>query len=142
MRLYTESYTMHTEDDLVVDRDVKPSEERGDQKPKLKISPHVDPNYLAKLSAALPAEKKPRPVRAARKKKRKRRQHQARAPPDDPDAYTIDEFCRRHMISRPTYNRLRASGRGPREIKLDQKVLITKEAAADWRREREAASAA
>jgi predicted DNA-binding transcriptional regulator AlpA len=58
--------------------------------------------------------------------------------PDNFDAFTIEEFCRRHMISRPTYNRLRVSGRGPREIKLDQKVLITREAAADWRQEREA----
>jgi hypothetical protein len=75
------------------------------------------------------------------RKKRTRRSAPMWAALDDPDAYSIDEFCRRHMISRPTYIRLRTNGKGPREIKFDQKVLITKEAAADWRREREAASA-
>lgn len=83
-----------------------------------------------------------RRIPTKRKKQRRRRARARALPPDDPDAFTIAEFCRRHMLSRPTYNRLRASGRGPREIKLDQKVLITKEAAADWRREREAATAA
>lgn len=84
---------------------------------------------------------KPRTKRSIATKRKKRRRHrQAQAPPDNPDAYTIGEFCRRHMISRPTYNRWRSQGLGPREIKFAQKVLITKEAAADWRREREAAS--
>jgi hypothetical protein len=85
---------------------------------------------------------KARTTRSIPSKRKKRRRRQARAPPDNPDAYSIGEFCWRHSISRPTYNRLRASGRGPREIKLDQRVLITKEAAADWRHEREAATAA
>ena len=76
-----------------------------------------------------------------RQKKRKRRSAPMWAALDDPDAYSIDEFCRRHMISRPTYIRLRTNGKGPREIKFDQKVLITKEAAADWRRAREADTA-
>ncbi len=85
---------------------------------------------------------KTRIARSISTKRKKRRRRQAQAPPDDPDAYTIGEFCRRHMLSRPTYNRLRSQGLGPREIKLAQKVLITKEAAADWRIEREAATAA
>ena len=55
----------------------------------------------------------------------------------DPDALTIDEFCRRHGLSRPFYYKIKAQGLGPREIKLNSKVLITREAASDWRRERE-----
>jgi hypothetical protein len=46
------------------------------------------------------------------------------------------------MISRATYNRLRSEGRGPREIKLASKVLITKEAAVAWRQRMEAETAA
>jgi hypothetical protein len=86
---------------------------------------------------------KSRTISNTKSKKQKRgRRHQARAPPDDPDAYSINEFCHRHMISRGTYNRLRAEGRGPAEIKLRQRVLISREAAAAWRQRMEAETAA
>jgi hypothetical protein len=59
------------------------------------------------------------------------------------EAFSIDEFCARHgPISRAYYYKLKNAGLGPREIKLGARVLISAEAAADWRREREAASAA
>ena len=67
--------------------------------------------------------------------------HKARPPPSDPDAYTIDTFCERHGLSHSFYYKLKAQGLGPREIKLNSKVLISREAAADWRREREAEAA-
>jgi len=60
---------------------------------------------------------------------------------DDKDCYTIAEFCARNGISRATYFNLRGRGEGPREIQIGVRKLISKEAAADWRREREAASA-
>jgi hypothetical protein len=53
------------------------------------------------------------------------------------DAYSIDEFCRRHNISHGTYYNLKNRGLGPREARAMSRVIITKEAAADWRRERE-----
>jgi len=53
------------------------------------------------------------------------------------DAYSIDEFCRRHGISHGTYYNLRTLGLGPREARALKRVLITKEAAANWRRDRE-----
>jgi hypothetical protein len=56
---------------------------------------------------------------------------------ENQDAYSIDEFCRRHGISHGTYYNLRTLGLGPREARAMTRVLITKEAAADWRRERE-----
>ncbi len=57
---------------------------------------------------------------------------------EDRDAYSIAEFCRRHNISHGTYYNLRNCGLGPREARAMSRVIISKEAAADWRREREA----
>jgi hypothetical protein len=48
-------------------------------------------------------------------------------------AFSIEEFCRRHSISRGTYFNLRAKGEGPREAHVLGRVLITKEAAKEWR---------
>jgi hypothetical protein len=59
------------------------------------------------------------------------------------EAYSIDEFCARHgPISRSYYYKLKENGLGPREIKIGTRVLISREAAAAWRREREAATEA
>jgi hypothetical protein len=54
--------------------------------------------------------------------------------------FTIAEFCDAHRISRAKLYQLWKAGIGPRVLRVDSKVLITFEAAADWRREREAAS--
>jgi hypothetical protein len=59
------------------------------------------------------------------------------------DAYSIEAFCQRHSISIAFYYKLRAKDppETPREMEVGARVLITKESAADWRREREAATA-
>jgi hypothetical protein len=62
--------------------------------------------------------------------------------PETACAYTIPEFCAEHRISRPLYYKLRKAGLGPRIMRVGEKPLISVEAAADWRREREAASQA
>jgi hypothetical protein len=50
-------------------------------------------------------------------------------------AYSIPEFCFRNSISRPTYHRLRAEGRGPVEMRLGlNAVRITADAERDWQR--------
>jgi hypothetical protein len=49
------------------------------------------------------------------------------------DAYSIEEFCRRHSISRATYYNLKLAGKGPREGHALGRVLITRESARDWR---------
>jgi hypothetical protein len=54
------------------------------------------------------------------------------------DAYSIAEFCERHRISVPLYYKLRQQGLTPTEIRLGTRVLISRESAATWRREREA----
>ena len=61
---------------------------------------------------------------------------------DEVDAFTVPEFCRRHKISVSFFYKLVGLGKGPRLMKAGTRTLVTKEAAADWRREREAASAA
>jgi hypothetical protein len=61
------------------------------------------------------------------------------APPPAPKkpagdlAFSIEEFCRRHSISRSTYYTMKEKGEGPREGHVLSRVLITKEAALAWR---------
>ena len=58
------------------------------------------------------------------------------------DAFTIQEFCRRHGFSMSKYFEMAAAGEGPRVMRLGKRVLISKEAAASWRCERETLSEA
>ena len=52
--------------------------------------------------------------------------------------FTIAEFCRAHRISQSMYFKLRALGLGPREMVVGTRKLISQEAAAEWRKAREA----
>jgi len=52
-------------------------------------------------------------------------------------AYSIDEFCEAYGISRSTYEKYRAAGHGPREMRLGSRVMISLEAAQAWNRARE-----
>jgi predicted DNA-binding transcriptional regulator AlpA len=61
---------------------------------------------------------------------------------DGLDALSIPQFCARHGISPQTFYRMKAEGIAPAMFKLGTRVLISREAAAAWRREREATSAA
>ena len=54
------------------------------------------------------------------------------------DCHTIPSFCRSNAISPAKYFELKRDGRGPREIELDRRILITPEAEQEWRRAREA----
>jgi hypothetical protein len=66
----------------------------------------------------------------------------ARGPPplSERCAYTIPEFCLLHGLGRRTYYKLKKAGLGPTETRLGKKVLIGRESAQRWWREREAAS--
>jgi hypothetical protein len=55
-----------------------------------------------------------------------------------PLAFSIGEFCRAHRISPAFYYELKNTGRGPVEMKIGTRRVISAEAAFDWRREREA----
>ena len=71
-----------------------------------------------------------------------RTQFAAVGPPSPRLALSILEFCDAHGISEGFYYKLKKQGQGPREMRLGTRTLITFESAADWRRERERASAA
>jgi predicted DNA-binding transcriptional regulator AlpA len=55
-------------------------------------------------------------------------------PLPDRKAYTVEEFCIAHHISRPFFYKLLKDGTGPRVMKLGSRTLISIESAADWRR--------
>jgi hypothetical protein len=57
---------------------------------------------------------------------------------DDADAYSVDEFCARHRISPQLFYKLKPQGLMPATFNVGTRVLISKEAAAAWRRAREA----
>jgi hypothetical protein len=60
----------------------------------------------------------------------------------DAVAFTIPEFCDAHKISRAHYYTLKNRGLGPDEARLLGRVVITREAAAKWRRKHSRKSAA
>jgi hypothetical protein len=57
-------------------------------------------------------------------------------------AFSVAEFCETHRISRAHYYNLRKLGLGPDEARAGDRVIITIEAAARWRRQREKAARA
>jgi hypothetical protein len=59
---------------------------------------------------------------------------------NEPDANSIPEFCTRHRFSPAKYFQIAAAGEGPRVMRVGKRVLISREAAAEWRRSREAAA--
>ena len=52
-------------------------------------------------------------------------------------AHSIDEFCASHDICRATLYNLWRAGNGPRSMRVGSRVLISVEAASDWRRQME-----
>ena len=48
-------------------------------------------------------------------------------------ASSIDQFCKDHGISRATFYNLKKVGKMPQLMRVGARVLITEEAAAEWR---------
>jgi hydrogenase maturation factor len=46
---------------------------------------------------------------------------------------SIPEFCASENISESTYRNMRKAGVGPKELRVGRRVIITVEAAAEWR---------
>lgn len=58
--------------------------------------------------------------------------------PDNPRAaYSVQEFCAAHRISPDFFFKLRRVGKAPKMMKVGTRSLISVEAAAQWRRDRE-----
>jgi hypothetical protein len=66
------------------------------------------------------------------------RKRRARSRDPDNDMHSVESFCHSNGISIGLYYKLRGQGKGPRETRVGRRVLISPEAEADWRREREA----
>ena len=49
------------------------------------------------------------------------------------EAFSVNDFCSAHSISRSFFYRLESKGLGPRTFKIGDRTLISKEAAAEWR---------
>jgi hypothetical protein len=59
---------------------------------------------------------------------------------DHVDAYSVREFCARYGISPQLFYKLKPQGLMPATFNVGTRVLISKEAAAAWRRGREKAA--
>ena len=57
----------------------------------------------------------------------------------EPDAFSIGEFCKRHGISPQLFYKFKSEM--PVTFRVGTRVLISREAAAAWRRERESINA-
>ena len=53
--------------------------------------------------------------------------------------YSVDEFCGAHNLSRAMFYKILKEGIGPRVMRVGARTLVSEEAAADWRRQMEAA---
>ena len=53
-------------------------------------------------------------------------------------AFTVPEFCEAHRISQAKYYEMKKKGWGPVEMEVGRRRLVSFEAAAEWRRKREA----
>jgi len=54
-----------------------------------------------------------------------------------PLAFSIKQFCQLHAISRELFFKARREGWGPKIMKCGSRTLVSVEAAAEWRRQRE-----
>ena len=68
-----------------------------------------------------------------------KKQVRNRGPPTH--AFTIQEFCDAHRISRSRYYELKEKGLTPVEMIVGRRRMISFESAERWRRQREAAAA-
>lgn len=61
--------------------------------------------------------------------------------PSNQAAVTIAQFCSAHGLGRTSFYHLVKQGKAPRLMKVGRRTLISSEAAADWRRDMERATA-
>jgi predicted DNA-binding transcriptional regulator AlpA len=53
----------------------------------------------------------------------------------DKFAFSVAEFCGTHNISRAMFYTLLKAGTGPKTMKVGTRTLVSREAAAEWRRQ-------
>jgi hypothetical protein len=115
------------------DSDESDNDESDDDEP----IKHGEP--AAQALVAKPPIRGP-PRRLTRKEQaRKAKARPERTAPEEGDAYSIQEFCRRHRISIQLFYKYESDM--PDTFNVGKRRLISREAAARWRREREAVNA-
>jgi hypothetical protein len=55
---------------------------------------------------------------------------------DEADAFSVAQFCKRHGISVTMFYKLRQQGQAPDLLHVGDRVLVTRESAARWRKNR------
>lgn len=76
------------------------------------------------------------------RKRHRRRKLADRELPPIVGAYSIPSFCAAHgHLSEAMYFKMKGQGLGPVEMRVGNRILISAEAAAAWRRQRETAAA-
>lgn len=76
--------------------------------------------------------------KAAKARKRTKKVKAPRGPEDD---FTIPEWCRLRRIGRTTFYEMMKDGTAPKTLKLKKCVRISRSADAEWRAQRQAATA-
>jgi hypothetical protein len=119
---------------------------RGQAEP---VQPERQPSHAARIRAALDPDP-PAPGSAAAPPVARPRTvvESARPPPNgdlpsvnEPAVYTIPGFCRAHDISVSMFHKLRTLGLAPEMMCVGARRLISVEAAARWRADRERSAA-
>ncbi len=59
------------------------------------------------------------------------------SPLSEMETYSVETFCKAHGICKGHFYNLLSEGLGPNIIKLGRRTLISKEAAAEWRKKME-----
>ena len=52
-------------------------------------------------------------------------------------AFSVEDFCRLHKLSKAFFYKIISLGKGPRLMKVGRRTLVSAEAAADWRAQME-----
>lgn len=95
------------------------------------MNPSPDPSVAAAARRAKPRKQR---------RQTKKRVH-ATPPPNVVGAFSISQFLAAHGGMSPAmYFKLKKADQGPKEMRVGRRIMISFEAAADWRRKREEAS--
>ena len=52
----------------------------------------------------------------------------------DRNAHSINDFCKKFSISRSMFYKLARDGKGPRQMKIGRRTLISSEAIIEWQK--------
>ena len=96
------------------------------------------PNEPAVEAAAAGRVVYAEPQRSANRKQKKKKRGPPKCNTDVVGAFSVPDFCRLHGgMSEAFFHKLVSEKRGPKLMKVGARTMISVEAAAAWRRERE-----